>query len=414
PQNVTEVWEGYLRDDDYIGLRRRKKRLREKDRMALRSLVFGENVDWVGLFDFFENRQQSVNDLLMGMDFFDIVSEFYEKEYPQCVFTDMLWNLRSMYQPLFKILKEPVPRADCYHTVSTGYAGILACKGKSLYSRPLILSEHGIYTREREEELIRSTWTGGVYKDIWIRYFYTLSQCTYEMADRVISLFDSARMLQIDIGCPAEKTQVIPNGVEVAEYADLPGKDAQDTSICVGAFLRVVPIKDVKTLLYAFSAAKKKVPELKLYLMGPTDENPEYYQECQELIQTFDIRDVEFTGNIQVKEYMGKMDMSILTSISEGQPLTILEAMSAGCPCIATNVGGCRELLYGNGDGLGQAGLIVPVMNVEKIAAAIVHLAEDSSLREKMGSCGKARAERFYQKEMMIRRYQELYKAVMK
>ena len=410
PPNVREIREAYLNDNDVVNFVRKKTKMNNKQKDCFRRLLFGDSVDWKGIFQFFDNPDISVNDILMGEDFFEVVQDFYIQKYPQCVVTDFLWSVRSLYLPLFTILKVPVAEADCYHAVSTGYAGILACKGYYLYNRPVILTEHGIYTREREEEIIKVDWTQGIFKDLWINYFYMLSDCIYNCASQVISLFQASRKIQLELGCPMEKTRVISNGVYVEQFEDIPGKEEGDTNINVGAVLRVVPIKDVKTMINAFALAQAKVPNLKLYIMGPTDENPEYYEECQEFISNFQINNIEFTGRVNVKEYLGKMDMTILTSISEGQPLSILEAMAASKPCIATDVGGCKELLYGGDeDRLGKSGIIVPVMNIDKIAKAIITLAEDESLRKEMGYTGKRRVKAFYQNEMVIKTYRELY-----
>ena len=410
PDNVLEIRETYLNDDDAVRAFRKRTKWSQEEKNSFRSLIFGEDTDWMGVFRFFEKPDISVNDILMGEGFFEIVQDLYIERYPQCVFTDFLWSVRSLYLPLFTILKVPVDEADCYHAISTGYAGILACKGYYLYNKPVILTEHGIYTREREEEIIKAEWTQGIYKDLWIRYFYTLSNCIYQCAAKVVSLFRTARSIQIELGCPEEKTRVISNGVYVEQFADIPGKEPGDDFINIGAVLRVVPIKDVKTMISAFALAKAKVPNLKLYIIGPTDENPEYYKECLEFIESFQLEDIVFTGNVNVKEYLGKMDMTILTSISEGQPLSILESMAASRPCIATDVGGCRELLYGGDkDKIGSSGIVVPVMNVGKIAEAIVKLARDGSLREEMGYHGRLRVREFYQYEQVTKAYQELY-----
>lgn len=410
PPNVLEIREAYLNDNDVVNFFRKKTKMNNKQKDCFRRLLFGDSVDWKGIFQFFDNPDISVNDILMGEDFFEVVQDFYIEKYPQCVFTDFLWSVRSLYLPLFTILKVPVAEADCYHAVSTGYAGILACKGYYLYNKPVILTEHGIYTREREEEIIKVDWTQGIFKDLWINYFYMLSDCIYNCASQVISLFQASRKIQLELGCPLEKTRVISNGVYVEQFEDIPGKEEGDTYINVGAVLRVVPIKDVKTMINAFALAQAKVPNLKLYIMGSTDENPEYYEECQEFISNFQVNNIVFTGRVNVKEYLGKMDMTILTSISEGQPLSILEAMAASKPCIATDVGGCKELLYGGDeDRLGKSGIIVPVMNIDKIAKAIITLAEDEPLRKEMGYTGKRRVKAFYQNEMVIKTYRELY-----
>ena len=79
--------------------------------------------------------------------------------YPRAVFSDFLWTMRSMYLPLFLTLgNADCPRADVYHCVATGYAGVLGSMAKRRFGCRLLISEHGIYTREREEELIRADW----------------------------------------------------------------------------------------------------------------------------------------------------------------------------------------------------------------------------------------------------------------
>lgn len=91
--------------------------------------------------------------------------------------------------------------------------------------------------------------------------------------------------------------------------------------------------------------------------MGPTDEDKKYAQECFDLVKALNVSDVEFTGRINVRDYLGKMDFTLLTSISEGQPLTILESFAAHKPVVATDVGNCRELLFGVNDGFGDSGI---------------------------------------------------------
>lgn len=409
PANVTSMHDMFLSDDDVVHKVRKKTTMNTREKDAFRSLLYGKNVDWVTIFNYFEHKDVSINGLLMGKDFYDIVTEFYHDKYSQTVFVDFLWNTRSLYLLLFKVLKTPVENSDIFHCVATGYAGILAAKGKVLYNKPMILSEHGIYTREREEEIIKTSWTQGIYKDIWINYFYCLSDCAYYYADKITSLFKAAQKIQLELGCDPNKTLVIPNGVNIADYADFPRKDPNDKFINIGAMLRVTPIKDVKTLLSAYSFAKEEVPELKLWVMGPTDENPDYYEDCVEMVKVNELKDVEFTGRIKPKDYLAKMDMLILTSISEGQPIVMLEAMAVGIPCIATQVGDCAGLIHGDHDDMGDCGIVTPTMNVTRIAQALVTLANDPDLRRKMGEIGKKRVADHYTKDGWIEDYAKMY-----
>lgn len=412
PPNVTEVHEVFVQDVDWRGGNpRHNKRMNQAEYHALRSLILDQDVEWDALFDYFRGNKVSINQLLMGADFFRAVQDCYQLRYPDIVFSDFLWTMRSMYLPLFLVLSSPVPKADLYHAVSTGYAGVMGCMGKHFYSGQLILSEHGIYTREREEELIKAEWVQRLYKKIWIRQFQKMSHVAYERADTVTSLYRHARELQIELGCPQEKTVITPNGIDYRRLEGLPGVPPEESGyIHIGAILRVAPIKDIKTMIQAFAYAKKRQPALKLWIMGPYDEDPEYAAECFKMVEMMEIPDIVFTGQIQVADYLGWMDMTILTSISEGQPLTILESFAARIPVIATDVGNCRGLLYGEDDAFGDAGILTHIMNIEEIANAMVYLAENPAERRKMGEIGHRRLLGKYKIEDMQKAFFTLYR----
>lgn len=414
PDNLTEVREIYLNDSQWLrgGKKNRMSHvsLNREEYDALRALVIGEKVDWKVVFRMFQEKDMSIDQLLMGKDFLNIAEEVYNLRYTNIVFSDFLWTLRSIYLPLGFALQFKPPEADLYHCVATGYSGVIGSMAKVLHGSRLLVSEHGIYTREREEEIIKARWVQGVYKDFWIEQFRKLSLCAYEHADLVTSLFEDARSLQLELGCPELKTQVTPNGIPVEEYEKIPVKEPDDPMINVGAILRVAPIKDVKTMINAFYYAKQRDNRLKLWIMGPWDEDEEYAQECFDLVESLHVKDIVFTGRIQTRDYIGRMDMLILTSISEGQPLTVLEGFAAKKPMIATNVGNCQGLIYGESDDLGPAGIVLPVMNIGKISDAIVELADNEEERKKMGEVGYQRVCDKYRIEYMRKTYEEIYK----
>ena len=410
PENVTEVYEAYLEDVDWGSVNKHNKtRLSEKEYHALRSLILNHEVEWDNIFEFFHKKNISLNQLLMGEDFYHAVLDAYNLQYPEIVFSDFLWTMRSMYLPLFFCLMTEIPKADVYHAVATGYAGVLGSMGKYFHSGQLIISEHGIYTREREEELIKAEWVQKVYKKIWIQQFRKMSKVSYERADIVTSLYQHAQELQIELGCPKEKTIVTPNGINYERFKELSQcPPEQKEYIHIGAVLRVTPIKDEYT--QAFGYAKKRQPQLKLWIMGPFNEDPDYAAECFRMVEAMQIQDVEFTGRIQVTDYLGWMDVTILTSISEGQPLTILESYAAHVPVIATDVGNCRGLIEGEEDDFGRAGIITHIMNVGEIAEAMVYMARNSEERKAMGEAGYKRLMKRYKIEDMKQKYEEIYR----
>ena len=412
PENLTQVYEVYLDDLDWDAPDKdnTKTKLSCKEVSALRSLIFNDSIDWETLFSAFSRKNVKLNNLLMGPDFMRVALEYYEAHYSNVTFSDFLWTLRSIYLPLFTVLKTPIPEADLYHCVSTGYAGILGCMGKHFHNGKLLISEHGIYTREREEELIKADWIGNTYRNIWIQQFHKMSRAAYDRSDLVTSLYEYARKLQGELGCSLDKTIVTPNGISVERMENIPGKTEEDLSfINIGAILRVAPIKDVKTLIQSFIQAKQQRDDLKLWIMGPWEEEKDYAEECFRMVSASGIKDIVFTDRVDVTQYLGRMDMTILTSISEGQPLTVLEGFAARKPAICTDVGCCRELIYGNDDGFGAAGILTHIMDVDEIADAILTLADDPVLRTQMGENGYRRVTSIYHINDMKAQYLQIY-----
>jgi len=412
PDNVESVIEVFL-DDLVLSNKKKGARYRLSDiqKEAITNLIFGENIQWNNVFDLFSKKPFSVaSEFFMSKDFFDIIRDLYEKEYPYTPFTEFIWSMRSMYLTLFFLLLNDMPKADIYHSVSTGYAGVIASYSKHLYDKPLILSEHGIYTREREEEIIKAGWVKSYYKDIWIKYFYNFSKCAYERADIVTSLFSVNRELQVELGCPEEKIRIIPNGVHMNRYVDLPQKE-NHLVVNVGAIVRVVPIKDIKTMLQAFKIVHDSNPNTVFHIMGPVEEDEEYYNECLEMKKYLELERVHFTGMINIMDYIGKMDVLVLTSISEGQPLAVMEGMAANKPHVTTNVGDCHGLLYGVDDHYGQAGYVEYVMDSEGIARSIAKLVNDENLRREMGQNGFNRVSNKYRFEDYIKEYKDMYQS---
>lgn len=411
PDNVIEVRETFL--DSYTeedGKWGKRFRINDEHKRNVKALL-GEagDIHWASFFQLLRSTQfNNVSDFLLSKDFFDILEELCKERYPLVPFTEMFWTVRSMVLPLFITIRNELPEADLYHSVSTGYAGVVGAVAKHVYDKPFLLTEHGIYSREREEEIIKAEWVKGYFKDLWIHYFYKLSSCAYEMSDSVTTLFHRNKEIEMELGCSEDKISIIPNGVRIDDYRSLP-QGEKDHAIRIGAIVRVVPIKDIKTMIQSFALIKAEVPNSIFYIMGPYEEDETYYEECLQLVEALQVADVVFTGTVNIKEYIGQMDLLMLTSISEGQPLAILEGMAAGKPFVTTNVGSCRELMEGQDDGIGAAGFVVPVMHYEQLAQAAITLCKNPKLRTEMGKNAYQRVLRHYRQDEVIRSYRKLY-----
>jgi len=412
PKNVVKIQEVYLETALKTRVNKRANpKFNPKEKEALRELIHCGKPDWNTILDMFHKKRKHPVELLMSEDFLNLLKDFASSEFPYTGFTDLFWTLRSMFLPLLYLLGTKFPEADLYHSVSTGYAGVIGAMASKKYNKPMVLTEHGIYTREREEEILRSDWAPPQFKRLWINMFQMYSIFAYETAVKVTSLFSRAKDIQIEIGCKPEKTQVIGNGVSYASFAKVPEKKPNGF-IDIGCITRVAPIKDVKTLIYTFAELKQERPNTRLFILGHIDDE-EYYQECVDLIEFLGVQDIRFEGVVNIIDYMAKLDFTTLTSISEGQPFAVLESMAARRPVIATNVGCCKELIEGdNGDEFGVAGICVPPMNQKNLYSAFIELCDHPEKLPGMGHAGSERVKKYYDHATMVASYQDLYKEV--
>ena len=409
PPNVEEVREVFL--DDAIRLKGKGRPLRfsDSEKNELKKLFEGEKPDWDVLFELFQEKKANPVDMMMSPVFLDIIMQLCDEKFAYLSFTDFFYNVRSMILPELYLMTQDVPEADIYHASATGYSGILGSLAGWKYNKPFILTEHGIYTREREEELLRADWVLPYFRNQWINLFKLFSDCAYEHADIVTALFRRANKVQRELGCDESKLRVTPNGVHIERFEGI--EEKKDNGwIDIGAIVRIAKIKDIKTMIYAFAEVKSEIENVRLHIMGDVDDD-EYFASCRTLIEQLCVKDIIFTGSVDVSQYIRGLDFIILTSISEGQPLSVLEAFAAGRACVTTDVGCCRELIDGN-DGFGAAGICVPPMNKEQIAQAMLELCRKPAMRRRMGEAGKNRVKKYYTHDISMDNYKRLYKEI--
>jgi len=339
---------------------------------------------------------------------------------------------------LRKVVTLEIPQARVYHSLCTGYAGLAGVVAKLSYGRPLLLTEHGIYTKERRIEIHQAEWIRqesqaraiadpgrGTLRALWIDNFVRLGALTYECADRILTLYGGNRDLEIELGADPRKIEIIPNGVQVDRYE--PQRPMQRERLArlrpavdlrkVALVGRVVPIKDVKMFVRVCRVVLEAMPNVLFQIIGPTDEDREYYQECVELAKVLGVEErCLFTGprNLIEERTYADLDIMALTSVSEGQPLTVLEAMCVGVPCVTTDVGASGELLNGRTEedqALGICGFVTPIGNADEFARACLRILRDPVLHSQMVETGWRRVDRYYRQNDTIRRYRELYEA---
>ena len=344
-------------------------------------------------------------------------------------FNNFFWTVRTMHGPLFTLAKivDSEPRASMFHAVSTGYAGCLGAMLKSKTGAPYIISEHGIYTKEREIDLAHVDWipedldpfrvslddSMGYLRKTWIRFFRSLGRMSYSAADHVYTLYNGNRLRQLEDGATDERLTIVPNGVSVESLTKIRRADDAPVPPVLALIGRIVPIKDIKTFIRSMRIISASVPEAKGWLVGPEEEDPEYVEECKALVASMGLEDtVEFLGFQKLTDIFPQIGLTVLTSVSEGQPLTTLEGFASGIPTVTTDVGSCSELIYGDTEedrAIGASGTVVPIANPTAFAEAVIpYLTDDNKWREARDA-GIARVEKYYDEKDMHETYRSIY-----
>jgi glycosyltransferase involved in cell wall biosynthesis len=213
------------------------------------------------------------------------------------------------------------------------------------------------------------------------------------------------------VGIPEKKVFTIPNGIDFNKFSnssiarsDL-GLSSEDFVIAVVA--RLHPVKDHPTLLKAFRLLVNECPRAKLLIVGDGDE-----RQCLNLLvkELCLVEQVKFLGvREDIPAILSCVDLVTLTSVEEGLPMCILEAMAAGKPVVATNVGGLSSVITD-----GENGFLIPPQDVQKLFEALIKIFDDKKTARRMGLVGKGVIESRYDLSSSIEKYVSLYSNCMR
>ena len=349
----------------------------------------------------------------------------YQRALPTGPLVEFFWSWRFLARSLLAVASAPIPPAKVYHAVATGYAGLFGACAKVITGRPFALTEHGIYTNERRIELSVGDWlfesgAGGYevrhrpveLRSMWQAAFQGFSRLAYDQADVITTQYTANQTYQLADGATAEKFHIIPNGIDADRFAAIEHSKSprRPTVIMIG---RIVPIKDTRTFIMAVAHLRELVSDVSAILIGPEDEDPAYAAGCRRLVEQLGIEDnISFLGRVpDVFDYLRASDVLVLTSISEAQPIALLEAAAMGLPTVSTDVGSCRELIEGfDADPVaGHGGIVVEVCNPRATAEALARILLDVDLKTQMGDVMRRRAANRYHKDRVSSIYAELY-----
>ncbi len=385
--------------------------------------------DRVKKLDFY-NKEITFSQYLYGRRSWEFIGDQYGRHCPKMPFLDYFWTLRNMHAPIWVvagIARKLLKHGRVVHSPSTGYAGLLGSLIHFQTGKPLILTEHGIYTRERKIDILKAEWIVDTrsfleknagemnyIRELWIRFFETIGRVCYSAADEVISLFDQARNIQLSYGASPERARVVPNGIDFERLNALAAARPARVPKVIGLIGRVVSIKDIKTFIKAMRITVSRLPEARGWIIGPQEEDPEYLEECRMLVEALNLGDnIEFTGFRKIDEVLPQLGAVTLTSVSEGMPLSVIEAFAAGVPAVLTDVGAARQLVEGTLDAedaaIGRAGEVVDISDAQALSAAYIRILQDEGHWKACSAAAVKRAGKYYTRRKFLDAYGRIY-----
>ncbi len=305
---------------------------------------------------------------------------------------------RSFYRYLAPLAIE-IPASDIVHTSAAGLCGLVAVAAKSALGIPVVLTEHGVYLRERVLELARA---GFPFSDRSIKknLFSAIARATYAVADVIAPVCSYNATWERFYGVPEDRILVIYNGVDQTRFDDRNHRPERPT---VTAMVRIDPLKDLETLVASAPFVRERFPDVVFDIWGPVHDEA-YNLRVLELVRALGLEScIRFRGSTSdPAAAYAEASVVALSSISEGFPYSVIEAMMCAKPVVATDVGGAREAI-------GDCGTVVPPKRPQRLAEALCDLLARPEEAVALGKKARARALELFTLDGCLTNYRVLY-----
>jgi glycosyltransferase involved in cell wall biosynthesis len=259
-----------------------------------------------------------------------------------------------------------------------------------------------VYLRERYLGLRESPYSWPV-KAVLSSFHRLLCATAYRSADLITPGNRYNHRWETRFGADPTKIETVYNGVDPADFPAAGREPAVPTVTWAG---RIDPIKDLETLLRAFALIRAELPAAKLRIFGGTPAVSRAYRErCELLAEELGAADaVTFEGRVDnIRDAYAAGHVVVLSSISEGFPYTLIEAMTCGRATVSTDVGGVAEAVA-------DTGVVVPPREPAAMAEACLRLLRDDLLRHRLAAAARERAIEHFTVDQAVGTFDGIYR----
>ena len=312
-----------------------------------------------------------------------------------CLIQSLGWVYR-----FFNIINTAIPKTSLTHSSAAAFCGLPCVIAKELYKTPFLLTEHGVYLREQYLSLSKRGYPSFL-NTFLVRLVRSVVEVNYGLADQISPVCAYNTRWEKHLTDHPERIEPIYNGVEANLFLEV--KEAAHPRPTVVTVARIDPVKDIMTLLRAAALVKQQFSAVRFLLFGSMPV-PEYYEQCLALREELGLgANVEFAGHVNtVVQAYQQADIIVQSSISEGFPYAVIEAMMSGKPVVATDVGGVSEAL-------GDTGVLVPPQSPPDLAKAIIQLLDAPAWRQELGTQARERALSLFTLRRSLSNYLKTY-----
>lgn len=385
---------------------------------SLLYFIYGEQENLKELDDifyklwlFFEyyDYKETMRSKIVWKTYKDVISKFTVSEKnPSAKLLDLTIGMRWLYRFLIPISIVDIPKVDITHSTLSSFALIPALIANYKFGSAIMLTEHGVFIRERLLAINNSEYPFFL-KNFLIRFSEAIARLSYYKSDKIISVNKFNLKWEKLYGASPNKIKVIYNGIDHHLFSPKEKPNHLKNTPTVVALARIFELKDILTMIKSCEVVKRKIPNVQYLVYGDDKAVPEYTAECNALIKELKLEDnFKLMGPKSNPHLLFcEGDVSILTSISEGFPYTVIEAMSCGIPVIATDVGGVKEALDE------QSGFLCKPKDAQEIGNKVITLLQNPTLRNKMSLHARQRVIDNFTLDKFISAYENAFEEVL-